>query len=563
MEPPPSDANYELLWRVQSETEREATVRIPVGRATAWLLDEGTAANIHHDLSIVSEKFSLNARPLISDKGMESIILTGLPSAIAQARPDTRKEVVDLLNYYRDRDGKRKREDVDASAMTDEVSAVASALDASTVKKMELPAHVKDIRQFQYHDHTADPGRCICSSLRWDMDLKKHEQGTEIKAITMHMMKILDPTSMLTEDGKSERQEAAEAEFPRSFATVCHEDPDYCAWAMAQPQPSPAMAEFVRYLDSLGLSDVFAAKRRRRSVATPARNTVQHAPLERPNRTSWMTWMTLEGANGLQQQAPPPRDSPPQWAPGIHPAYLAAAQAAPAAPAAAAPAVAPSGQFGGWKQGVQMEHETRSFQPRGLGLRFLCARGRPRSVFQMITGCAESALQLSEVVNGSAALFGSWACEILRKQARQSMLLRLPTSLSQKQLHQYIAHMIKAQAGNQIKIFTSTASPEEAEELKKMVGEETDFEDFDVLERLTVISGREGRPGEAVLAENGACALAEAARDAGEDALLLLDLEQLFKVWNLLAEVSAAEHLTELADNNLNKEINGLTEETR
>lgn len=151
----------------------------------------------------------------------------------------------------------------------------------------------------------------------------------------------------------------------RSFATVCHEDPDYCAWAMAQPQPSPAMAEFVRYLDSLGLSDVFAAKRRRRSVATPARNTVQHAPLERPNRTSWMTWMTLEGANGLQQQAPPPRDSPPQWAPGIHPAYLAAAQAAPAAPAAAAPAVAPSGQFGGWKQGVQMEHETRSFQPRG------------------------------------------------------------------------------------------------------------------------------------------------------------------------------------------------------
>lgn len=39
MEPPPSDANYELLWRVQSETEREATVRIPVGRATAWLLD--------------------------------------------------------------------------------------------------------------------------------------------------------------------------------------------------------------------------------------------------------------------------------------------------------------------------------------------------------------------------------------------------------------------------------------------------------------------------------------------------------------------------------------------
>ena len=32
-----------------------------------------------------------------------------------------------------------------------------------------------------------------------------------------------------------------------------------------------------------------------------------------------------------------------------------------------------------------------------------------------------------------------------------------------------------------------------------------------------------------MLAQNGACALAEAARDAGEDALLMLDLEQSFK----------------------------------
>ena len=49
------------------------------------------------------------------------------------------------------------------------------------------------------------------------MDLKKHEQGTEIKAITMHMMKILDSTSMLTEDGKSERHPddaAAMSDFP-------------------------------------------------------------------------------------------------------------------------------------------------------------------------------------------------------------------------------------------------------------------------------------------------------------------------------------------------------------
>ena len=48
------------------------------------------------------------------------------------------------------------------------------------------------------------------------MDLKKHEQGTEIKAITMHMMKILDPKSMLTEEGRHVRQEedTAMSEFP-------------------------------------------------------------------------------------------------------------------------------------------------------------------------------------------------------------------------------------------------------------------------------------------------------------------------------------------------------------
>lgn len=59
---------------------------------------------------------------------------------IAPAK-STKKQPMKQLDW-----GKRKREDVDASAMTDEVSAVASALDASTVKKMELPAHVKDIR---------------------------------------------------------------------------------------------------------------------------------------------------------------------------------------------------------------------------------------------------------------------------------------------------------------------------------------------------------------------------------------------------------------------------------
>ena len=46
---------------------------------------------------------------------------------------------------------------------------------------------------------------------------------------------------------------------------------------------------------------------------------------------------------------------------------------------------------------------------------------------------------------------------------------------------------------------------------------------------LIATTGVPRAPPEAVLAQNGACALAEAARDAGEDALLMLDLEQSFK----------------------------------
>eukprot|EP00929_Paragymnodinium_shiwhaense_P105852 TRINITY_DN7090_c0_g2_i1.p1 TRINITY_DN7090_c0_g2~~TRINITY_DN7090_c0_g2_i1.p1 ORF type:complete len:423 (+),score=82.78 TRINITY_DN7090_c0_g2_i1:55-1323(+) len=42
------------------------------------------------------------------------------------------------------------------------------------------------------------------------MDLKKHEQGTEIKAITMHMMKILGPDVVHTEKGVVPRADVAE-----------------------------------------------------------------------------------------------------------------------------------------------------------------------------------------------------------------------------------------------------------------------------------------------------------------------------------------------------------------
>ena len=137
-EAPRDLANYELLHRSKSDTEQEATVRIPVGRATAWQLDEATAATIQSDLAIVSENFGLIARPLISDKGMESIVLTGLPSAIAKARP----EVVNILNFYRGKDQSQTSE----AQMSDGTREQGSTPAATTA--MELPSHVKDVRQF-------------------------------------------------------------------------------------------------------------------------------------------------------------------------------------------------------------------------------------------------------------------------------------------------------------------------------------------------------------------------------------------------------------------------------
>ncbi|CAE7445653.1 unnamed protein product [Symbiodinium necroappetens] len=47
------------------------------------------------------------------------------------------------------------------------------------------------------------------------MDLRKHEQGTEIKAITMHMMKILAPDFILTEEGRGSRDADGQmSDFP-------------------------------------------------------------------------------------------------------------------------------------------------------------------------------------------------------------------------------------------------------------------------------------------------------------------------------------------------------------
>jgi len=282
---PDTLANYELLWRTKSETEHEATVRIPVGRATAWQLDDGTMADLQNDLSIVRDKFGLSAQAHFNDAGMESVVLCGLPSAIAKARP----EVVQILNFYREgRPSGEASKSPGSVAPTAGYAEMAGAV-VEARAALVVPNHVADLRQFQYHDHTADIivhawGKsrseafaqvCVgmfnymtpldnvaidrtveveakghdmldllyhlldeflyifgtemhisklveivsfdeenfCIKARGygeKMDLKKHEQGTEIKAITMHMMKILGPDVVLTENGSFSREDTSE-----------------------------------------------------------------------------------------------------------------------------------------------------------------------------------------------------------------------------------------------------------------------------------------------------------------------------------------------------------------
>jgi len=299
--PPEESANYELLRRQKSETEREATVRIPVGRAMVWSLPPDTAVSLERDLEFLGSRFGLHAGARLNREGsMESVVLTGLPSTIARARP----EVIQLLDFYRQgrwAQGAAGPAAADTGRVPEPVVASTRQADAAADDpppvELSVPEHLRDLRQFQYHDHTADIivhswgrtreeafaqvcvgmfqymteldgvaltqgveveasghdlldllyhlldeflfvfstqmhiSRCV-EILEFDeeglrirargygerMDLSKHSQGTEIKAITMHMMRILGPDATLTEGGVVARGEAAgekaDSEFP-------------------------------------------------------------------------------------------------------------------------------------------------------------------------------------------------------------------------------------------------------------------------------------------------------------------------------------------------------------
>lgn len=274
-------ANWELLWRPKADPDAEpAVIQIPVGR-TGLMMDADDLSGFERELQQVGERHGLSVKPHMHAEGyMDSVELHGLPSKIAAAR----LQVVGALQSFREREGlanpDRAAEDTYGAEPAAKRRKEAAGEEDEDAGPCKLPEHVKDLRQFQYHDHTADIivhswgvdrkqsfeqavvgmfsymtdldkidivraveveasghdlldllyhlldeflfifgseyhiSRCV-EILEFDeenlrivargygdrMDLKKHEQGTEIKAITMHQMKILGPHGVLCEQG--------------------------------------------------------------------------------------------------------------------------------------------------------------------------------------------------------------------------------------------------------------------------------------------------------------------------------------------------------------------------
>lgn len=139
----------------------------------------------------------------------------------------------------------------------------------------------------------------------------------------------------------------------------------------------------------------------------------------------------------------------------------------------------------------------------------------------------------------------------------QSMLLRLPGKISDDQLQSFFAHIIEAQGENNVQIMVPAATPAQGAQLQAKLKEAPSGK------RLTVVCGtsEKAKLGEALCAINAACGLAEAHRDQGGDALFIIDLEPMYKVWAMLTEVSNREQLSERANQRQNQEIESLTPE--
>jgi len=139
----------------------------------------------------------------------------------------------------------------------------------------------------------------------------------------------------------------------------------------------------------------------------------------------------------------------------------------------------------------------------------------------------------------------------------QSMLLRLPPDVVPEQLKQYFTHILEAQGGSNVRCCVAMPTVEEGEEFRQRL------KDTSAAQNVIVVAGlsEKAQLGEAILAMNSACAVAESHRDHGGDSLVLLDLEPLYRVWKLLDDFSQSEGLTEIANEDQNQEINKLTDD--
>lgn len=137
----------------------------------------------------------------------------------------------------------------------------------------------------------------------------------------------------------------------------------------------------------------------------------------------------------------------------------------------------------------------------------------------------------------------------------QSMVMRMPAATSDDDFREFMAHIIEAQSGDTTEVIVAASSVVDGLKFQERLA------NCEATKRLTIVSGRGDKPriGEAVLAMNAACALAEAARDDGKDALLIVDVEHLYRAYSVLTEVVAERELSERTSRALNEEIDEMS----
>jgi len=139
----------------------------------------------------------------------------------------------------------------------------------------------------------------------------------------------------------------------------------------------------------------------------------------------------------------------------------------------------------------------------------------------------------------------------------QSMLLRLPPRIQREEMKEFVAHVIEAQAASDVQCVVPAPTPEAGHEMLEAIREACPS----AAERLTVVAARSGQIGEMLLANNAACALAESIRERGGDALLILDLESMYRCWSELLVVTTAMDYVDKGHEDMQKNLDDVPDE--